>query len=145
MRPPIVPLRVYLLFLVLGAMLPGAVLTAILVAQTFSGNRAVIERRLLDSARVDAAALDRELEAIIRSLGVLATSPALHAGDLQTFHAEARRAQLAQQGWLSVVLLSPEGQQLMSTRLAWGTALPKAHEPESVRELVRRQQPVVRG
>ena len=143
MRPPIVPLRVYLLFLVLGAMLPGAVLTAILVAQTFSGNRAVIERRLLDSARVDAAALDRELEAIIRSLGVLATSPALHAGDLQTFHAEARRAQLAQQGWLSVVLLSPEGQQLMSTRLAWGTALPRAHEPESVRELVRRQQPVV--
>jgi signal transduction histidine kinase/CheY-like chemotaxis protein len=145
MRSPTVPLRVYLLFLVLGAMLPGAVLTTILVAQTFTGNREAIERRLLDSARVDAAALDREFDAIIRSLDVLATSPALRAGDLETFHGEARRVQLAQRGWFSVLLLSPEGQQVVSSRVAWGTPLPKAYDQISVRETVRRLQPVVSG
>ena len=76
MRRPPIPLRIYLLLLVLGAMLPGAVLTAILVAQTFGGNRAVVERRLMDAARVDAAAVDRELDAVIGPLQVLATSPA---------------------------------------------------------------------
>jgi signal transduction histidine kinase/ActR/RegA family two-component response regulator len=143
MRPPIVPLRVYLLFLVLGAMLPGAVLTAILLAQTISGNRLVIERRLLDFARVDAAALDREFETIIRVLAVLGTSPALSAGDYQAFHAEARRVQLAQPGWTTVLLLSPQGQQLVNTRLPWGTRLTTVYEPDSLRELVREQQPVV--
>jgi signal transduction histidine kinase len=145
MRSPTVPLRVYLLFLVLGAMLPGAVLTAILVAQTFTGNREAIERRLLDSARVDAAALDREFEGIIRALDVLATSPALRADDLEAFHAEARRVQLSQRGWFSVLLLSPDGQQLLSSRVTWGTPLPKAYEQASVREAVRRLQPVVSG
>ena len=143
MRPPIVPLRVYLLLLVLGAMLPGAVLTALLLAQTISGNRSVIERRLLDSARVDAAALDREFEAIIRVLDVLGTSPAVAAGDYESFHAEASRVKRAQRGWFSVLLLSPQGQQLVNTRLPWGTPLTTAYEPDSLREVVRAQQPVV--
>jgi signal transduction histidine kinase len=143
MRRPSVPLRVYLLLLVLGAMLPGAVLTAILVAQTFAGNRAVIERRLMDAARVDAAAVDRELDAIIRTLEVLATSPALAANDLHTFHGEAVRLQSGQPGWYTVLLLSPEGQQIVSTRLPRGAPLPEALEPASVQEVVRRAAPVV--
>ena len=123
MRRPSVPLRVYLLLLVLGAMLPGAVLTAILVAQTFAGNRSVVERRLLDSARVDAAALDRELEATVRTLEVLATSPALQAGDLAAFHDEAERVRRTQRGWFSVLLLTADARQLMNTRLPLGTPL----------------------
>jgi signal transduction histidine kinase len=143
MRRPSIPLRIYLLLLVLGAMLPGAVLTAILVAQTFAGNRAVIERRLMDAARVDAAAVDRELDAAIRALEVLATSPALAADDLPAFHDEAARLQRAQPGWYTVLLLSPEGHQIVSTRLPRGALLPAALEPASVREVVRRKAPVV--
>ena len=119
MRRPPIPLRVYLLLLVLGAMLPGAVLTAILVAQTFAGNRAVIERRLMDAARVDAAAVDRELDAIIRRpADVLATSPALAADDLQAVPRRSGPAAARAPGWYTVLLLSPEGKQIMSTRLA---------------------------
>ena len=62
------PLRVHLLILVLGAMLPGMVLTGVLVWRAFANNRAVAERRLLDSARVDAAALDREFAGAIHVL-----------------------------------------------------------------------------
>ncbi|HTM30228.1 MAG TPA: ATP-binding protein [Vicinamibacterales bacterium] len=137
MRRTPIPLRVYLLLLVLGAMLPGAVLTAILVAQTFAGNRAVVERRLMDAARVDAAAVDRELDAAIAALQVLATSPALAADNLRAFHDEAARLQRGYPGWYTVLLLSTEGKQLMSTRLQWGTPLPAPFEPASVLETVR--------
>jgi len=143
MRRTPIPLRVYLLLLVLGAMLPGAVLTAILVAQTFAGNRAVIERRLMDAARVDAAAVDRELDAAIAALQVLATSPALAADDLLAFRDEAARLQLAYPGWYTVLLLTPDGQQLVSTRMPRGVPLPAAFEPASVQEVVARKSPAV--
>ena len=45
------PLRVYLLILVLGAMLPGTLLTGVLVWRAFANDRAASERRLLESAR----------------------------------------------------------------------------------------------
>ena len=117
------PIRVYLLILVLGAMLPGALLTGILVWRAFANNRAVTERRLLESARVDASALDREFAGAISILEALATSPALDRDDLEAFHQDASRVQATQPGWSSIVLLSSDGAQLVSTRLAWGTPL----------------------
>ena len=142
LRPPL-PLRVHLLFLVLGAMLPGAVLTAILVSHTFSQNRAVIERRLLDAARVDAAAIDREFQGHILALEALATSPALERDDLAVFQAEAARIQRARPGWFNVLLLSPSGDQLVSSRLPFGTPLLKVHEPASLERVLRDRTPVV--
>ena len=142
LRQPL-PLRVHLLFLVLGAMLPGALLTATLVSQTFSQNRAVIERRLLDAARVDAAALDREFQGHIQALEALATSPALAQDDLRGFHAEAVRIRQARRDWDSVLLLSPAGDQLVSSRFGFGTPLLKVHEPASLERVVRERQPTV--
>lgn len=137
------PLRVHLLFLILGAMLPGALLTTILVLRSISRNRDMIERRLVDSARVDVAALDRELEATIITLESLASSPSLDLDDLDSFYAEARRVHLAHPGWYSILLLTPDGQQLVSTRLPWGTPLLAVHEPDSLHLLLERRAPVV--
>jgi signal transduction histidine kinase len=137
------PIRVYLLILVLGAMLPGALVTGILVWRAFANNRAVTERRLLESARVDASAIDREFAGTIRILEALATSPALDRDDLEAFHEDASRVQATQPGWFSIVLLSPMGEQLVSTRLAWGTPLLQVNEPDSLKRLVDRGEPVV--
>lgn len=88
----------HLLLLVLGAVLPGSLLAALLISRTFSTNRAVIERRLLDSARVNAAALDHEFDGVIRAFQALATSPALDEGALEAFYHEARRVQQVEPG-----------------------------------------------
>src|SRR6185503_10294126 len=82
------PIRDYLLILVLGAMLPGALLTGILVWRAIANNRATSERRLLESARVDASALDREFDRSISILHALATSPALDDTNLDPFYLE---------------------------------------------------------
>jgi signal transduction histidine kinase/ActR/RegA family two-component response regulator len=137
------PIRVYLLILVIGAMLPGALLTSILVWRAFANNRTVSERRLLESARVDASSLDREFYGTINILQALATSPALDADDLEAFHREGSRVQATQPGWYTVALVTPDGTQMVSTRLPWGTPLLSAADPESLARLVKTGQPVV--
>ena len=119
--PGLRPLRLYLLILVLGAILPGALLTGVLVWRALAANRAVSERRLIESARVDAAALDREFAGTIGTLQVLATSFALEDEDLKGFHEESLRVMSTQPGWYSILLVSPEGEPLVSTRQPWGS------------------------
>ena len=137
------PLRVYLLILVLGAMLPGALLTGILVWRAYSNNRALGERRLLEAARVDAAALDREFASVISTLQVLATSPALDRNDFEAIYFEGRRVQETQPGWFTIMLTSADGKPLVSTRLAQGEALLPVVEPDSLQRLIATRQPTV--
>lgn len=137
------PLRVYLLVLVLGAMLPGALLTGILVWRAYSNNRALGERRLLEAARVDASALDREFASVISTLQVMATSPALDRSDFKAFYFEGRRVQATQPGWFTIMLISPDGQSLMSTRLEQGESLLPVVEPDSLQRLIASRQPTV--
>jgi signal transduction histidine kinase len=135
-------IRVYLLILVLGAILPGALLTGILVWRTIDNNRAFSERRLLDSARVDASALDREFASTISTLQALATSPSLDRDDFQAFYREGRRVQ-ATLGWDNIVLLSLDGRELVSTRRPWATPLTRAVDGDSLQKVVATAQPTV--
>jgi signal transduction histidine kinase len=129
-------IRVYLLILVLGAMLPGALLTGILVWRNFTNNRAFSERRLLESARVDASALDREFASTISTLRVLATSRTLDRDDFEAFHLEGRRVQSTQSGWYTIVLLSLDGRPLVSTRTPWGEPLEPVVDPDSLQQVI---------
>jgi signal transduction histidine kinase len=136
-------LRGYLLILVLGAMLPGTLLTGVLMWRVSGSTRAASERRLLESARVDAAALDREFAGTISILEALATSPELDRHDLEAFHAEGRRVQATQPGWYSIILLSVDGRQLVSTRVDWGIPLLLVGEPDSLRRLIETRRPTI--
>ncbi|HVG70514.1 MAG TPA: hybrid sensor histidine kinase/response regulator [Vicinamibacterales bacterium] len=136
-------LRTHLVLLILGAVLPGALLTSIIVRRTLDENRSVLEHRLEDTARVDAAALDREFNGTIRVLRTLAESPALDAGSLEAFWSEARRAVSTQEGWAAVILLTPDGQQRLNTLAPFGEPLTYAEEPDSLTQAVATRQPVV--
>jgi signal transduction histidine kinase/CheY-like chemotaxis protein len=141
--PGLRPIRVYLLILVLGAMLPGGVLTGVLVWRAITSNRAVSERRLLESARVDASALDREFDRSISILHALATSPTLDATNLEAFYLEGRRVQATQPGWDTITLLSLEGAVLVSTKVPWGTSLLRTIEPVSLHHVIATKAPSV--
>ena len=118
-------------------------LTGVIVRRTLDDTRSRLEHRLVDAARADAEALDREFNGTIRVLQTLAQSPTLDAADLQGFRAEAARAVRVQPGWFAVILLSPDGHQLVHTGVPLGDPLRTAAEPESVRQVVETRRPVI--
>ncbi|MES1242607.1 MAG: sensor histidine kinase [Acidobacteriota bacterium] len=141
--PRRLPLRWHLIGLAIGAVLPVVVFAVLLVAQLARKERAAVERQLVSSARMMASGVDREIAATIRTLEVMAQSERLDRADLEGFHSEAWRAQRTQPSWVSVLLLSPDGRQLVSSSQPWGAVLGPANELESLRRTVETRRPVV--
>jgi signal transduction histidine kinase len=142
-RPPIRPLSRHLVLVLVGALLPVVVFAVAVTLRLSAQERAAVERRVAQSARVLALDVEREMSGTIRTLSALAGSESLELGHLASFHAEARRAAATQPSWLTVLLLDPDGRQLVNTRVPWGESLPAAHEPESLRRVVETRAPVV--
>jgi signal transduction histidine kinase len=120
-----------------------AIFAAFVAARLGQGVQAQTERRMLSSAVSMTAAFDREMAATIRTLKVLGRSEHLERGDMEAFAAEALRAKETQPSWLTLLLLSPEGEILVQPGVPRGTPLGRASEPESLARAVKSKQPVV--
>ena len=136
-------LRANLLLLVVGVLLPVVAFSAFVVRRLAVQQRAVADRRLIQSARDFADSLDRETAGTIRSLAALAQSERLERGDFAAFHAEATRVLAAQPSWWSVILLDLDGHQLLNTLRPFGSLLASTADPESLRKTVQTGQPTV--
>ncbi|HZB44723.1 MAG TPA: PAS domain S-box protein, partial [Pyrinomonadaceae bacterium] len=136
-------LKWHLALLVVGALLPLVGFAAVVVYRLAESERAATDRRLLRSAHDLSVALDRELQSTVRTLGAVAESEDLSREDFAAFHAEAKRVVSTQPAWLTLILLKPDGQQLVNTSVPWGTPLPAAIEPDSLRLAVEQKRPVV--
>src|SRR3954452_2278342 len=138
------PIRAHLLALAAALLLPLVLAAAALLGRYAEAERDRYRQDALELARPDALALarqdalelarqlagdvDRELDGMVLALQVLATAPALAAGDLAAFDAQAR-AVLRYRG-ANVALRDRTGQQIISTRLPFGTPLPVS-KPEA--------------
>jgi two-component sensor histidine kinase len=71
--------------------------------------------------------VDRELILMLANLTALAASPDIAAGDWAAVHAKAS-ATLKPLG-IEVLFRDPDGQQVMNTRVRWGTPLPRSEQP----------------
>ena len=85
--------------------------------------------RVLQVAQDLAGDVDRELESATVTLDTLATSRALADGDLAAFHEQASRALRRERA--GILLVDRTFQQLLNTRVPFGTALPKTMDPET--------------
>ena len=137
------PLKWHLTLLVVGTLLPVVLFTGVVLHRFAEAERTVAERRMMRSVRDLAHVLDREMSGTIRTLSALAESERLDRGDLQAFHAEASRVLKTQPSWSLVVLLAPDGRQLVNTGVAWGTKLLPVNEPASLQRVLETRQPVV--
>lgn len=137
------PLRTHILVVAVGSLLPMAVFAAFVAARLGQGVQAQTERRLLSSAESMTAAFEREMAATIRTLKVLGRSEHLERGDMEAFAAEALRAKETQPSWMTLLLLSPQGDILVQPGVPRGTPLGRANEPESLARAVKSKQPVV--
>jgi hypothetical protein len=71
--------------------------------------------------------IDRELTGLKSSIDVLTTSRNLQLGNLERFHEQV--SELTRRQGLVSVLTDLSGQQLVSSRLPWGSPLPRSNLP----------------
>src|SRR5215471_5092387 len=102
-------LRDHLFLLVIGLVLPALVVTSVLLRRIVDDNRDAVQRRLLETARVQARVVDTELSGTIRALEGLAESDLLDSRNFPAFEARARRLQSIQPAWSAVLLNTVDG------------------------------------
>jgi len=134
-------LSTYLVLLGFTIAIPALIFSAFLVIRFTGIQRGSMTLVTQETANAISHAVDREISGMITTLKVLASSPLLDSGDLEGFHARTRRA-LA--GSLSHVLLLDESlQQLLNTRVEYGTPLGSTSDPSSAETVLRTQSPYV--
>jgi signal transduction histidine kinase len=136
-------LRAHLLLLVVGTMLPVLVVAAVLMRRVVADNRDAIERRLLETARAEAALVDAELGGTIRALQGLAQSDRLTNGEIPAFYAEARRLLPTQPTWSAINLAAPDGRQIAYTARPLGNPLPIVTDRVSFDRVLRTNAPAI--
>ena len=136
-------LRSHLVIFGLAIVVPVLLYSAFVLHRYTQSVRTSNERRALETARALTADIDREITAIITTLETLATSRSLQYGDYADFYAQAKEA-LRSRSW-NVLLIGANRQQLVNTRVPWGTPLPvsTANEPDLLRIARESQQPYV--
>ena len=92
-------------------------------------------RSLQETARATTLAVDRELRVAEARLTVLASATSLIASNFEGFHERAVLANEGSKSW--TVLFDENGQQLLNTRVPYGTKLPQRRHPEYGQEVLR--------
>ena len=136
-------LRSHLITLVLVAVLPLLLFSAIVLGLAADSERDATERGLRATGRAVGSAIDHTLDNAIGALEVLATSDLLDAGDLPGFHRVAARALEGQRGWLSVAVVDRTGRQVLNTLRPTGAELPPPADVQTVAAVLARRTPVV--
>lgn len=129
-------LRAHLILIVFGTLLPVLLLTVVLIVLYHSQMRRATEVGLEDTARSLTSGVDRELDASIRALQVLAASEALRVGNLREFDRVARTVLPGQGRWTNLVLYDLTGRQLVSPLVPFGSPLQTTRDVELIERVV---------
>ncbi|MGV3490554.1 MAG: cache domain-containing protein, partial [Devosia sp.] len=109
------PIAVYLFILALVALVPAFVFSAILLQRNNEAQERVVETLITGNARAIIQTVDREINANITTLRLLATTPPTSPAEYPAFHARVTEA-LANTG-VTVYLIHPDMTSDLTTRL----------------------------
>jgi two-component system CheB/CheR fusion protein len=118
-------LRSHILFIGVVMLVPILVIMCVEGVFLFRRMRDDQLQTFIGTARALSSSLDKSFEKAIASLSALSASRHLQTGDLKTLYEDAKRALAAQRGAEAIVLVNPQGGQIMNTRLAFGAPLPR--------------------
>lgn len=116
-------IRTRLLIIILAILVPAFAAAALAVGYVYVEERRAQENSVTEAVRAFALLVQNELETRVGVLHALAASPALAQGNLAEFHQHASR--LAPTRDSAIILLEPNGRQLMNTRAGPGIPLPE--------------------
>ena len=133
----------HLIIVVLSALLPLLVVSALLAVLLVDKERGGTEHTLQESAQRLSQAVDAELQRSLAALEVLARSDRLRRGDLRAFYAQATEVRDALGLWDNVLLLSPTAEHLLNLRRPYGEKLPPVPQPQGTLQAARTGFPYV--
>lgn len=142
-RPTPLSLRVRLLVLVAGTLLPMLVLLGGVVYQSYQGAKAAAAQQVLQVARAAMFAVDLELENQIAALEVLALEPAIQADDLEAFRPAADRFLTRFPAGTAVSLSARDGRQVFITNTPAGAPVRVRTDIETIEAVFRDAKPQV--
>jgi len=123
-----------LVLLVIFCVLPGSLISAFLIFDTYRLEKNRLTRDAITTARAMAATLDKDLASLESSLRVLAISRSLASRDFANFYLDAKKALLFQNA-NTYVLLDSSGSQQMNTLLPFGAPLPATGVPPQLQRI----------
>jgi len=129
------PIRTRLLIIILAILVPAFAAAALAVGYVYVEERRAQENSVTEAVRAFALLVKNELETREGILQALAASPALARGDLDEFRRHA--GLLAPTRDTAIILLEPDGRQLMNTRATPGRPLP-VHRRSNIEALIAR-------
>src|SRR3954466_123894 len=136
-------LRSNLFSLVVATALPLVAFAVLVSMLLLSHERENFVDAVQSRNRAFLSAVDAELAGHVMTLRALTTLPSIAGDDLAAVHADLTEARTTQPNWVSIVLLAPDGRQLVNTIAPYGASLPFSIELESVRKAVETMQPVI--
>src|SRR5688572_22821696 len=134
-------IRTRIQWLVVACAVPVALLAAVLLVVSYQRGRDALLQDNLLAARTLVQAVDRELDATVQVLHVLAGSSSIDDRDYARFHAQAR-ATLKHVAADNIVLFDTELRGLASAAHEWGAPLPQVRH-DRFPEVLRRGRPAV--
>ncbi len=129
-------LRAYYFILAFCIVVPVAICCTIALHMLRNAERDSAIQRIHESARLTALVVDADISRAAAVLQVLANSQSLASGDRKRFYDEAMQANAGPGAW--IILYDESGQQIINTRLPFGSALPRRPDPEQVALLLAR-------
>ncbi len=134
-------LRSYLLLLATAVLVPGFLAAGIAVDKVREGEREAALRGLRETVRATALLVDGEIQRSLGAVTALGSSPHLALGELAGFYAQAHALDSLPD--VTTQLLDARGQQLVNTRVPFGTPLPPPVAGDYVRRALASQRPVI--
>ena len=126
------PIGHYLVAIALMTLVPSFVFAGILMQRNHDAQEATLETLILATSRSLVQGVEREINANITTLQVLATSPSLHDGNFRAFH---DRTVLALEGTgTNLFLIDPDLYTSLTTRRPFNTERVLTADQESARK-----------
>ena len=141
--PRAMGMRTHLVLLIFIAVLPLVAFSTTMMFLLSRREHQAMQASLDQSAAQLASGVDYELRRSIAKLEVLGQSSSLAGGDLRAFDAMARRVVIDDPKWENLMLIGPEGEQLVNVRLPFGSHWPRLNRPDLPLRAFRSLQPVV--
>jgi two-component sensor histidine kinase len=134
-------IAVYLLALALVTLVPGFLFAGTLMLRNQQAQEATVETLIVATTRSLVQAVEREINANITTLRVLATTPSLHEGDYRAFHAQTSRALETTRADLFVI--NPDMTTLLSTLQPFGLPVEPIADPGSAQRALETDEVVI--